>query len=666
MMITNRTFTNCFLWIITLFSPFLAIEISSAQCGSVGDPIINITFGTSSDPDFDPRSTTYRLNQYGQLADGEYKLGSNINQARNSWHNLADHTASDEEGLMFIVNASYGAGEFYRNRVRGLCERTTFVFSAWIAVANPPTECQDEGLQLPNVRFVIEDTEGNTIASRSTGDIDATAQPRWIRYEFVFETDNHTEFDLVLINDNPGGCGNDLAIDDIQFRPCGPEIVLDMDMTFKQGDTLFFCAGTTAPIRIGSHVISNDGYMSDPVFQWQTRQNDQAEWRDIPGENNNELMIVPVPDRWYRLSATASNDNLDNQLCRVMSDAVRLAQLVVQTNVPDEDSRLLCENDSVNLNPPEYTAENAGPMTYQWQLDEGDGPTDIPDAKSAGYVFRPVSSGTVLLKRDAINSCGYRFTTHRYEIEVTEAVGTAFGLSTDRVCADDQPLRLEGGIVVNGNGDIAGVYSGNGVSNGFFYPDIAGVGQHTITFSLPSGALCAEPSHATITVYDTVSLDPMEDMVIVPGQRVTLRPRTNASQFSWSNQPGLDSYHAQYPVASPDVSTTYRLTAGNAAGCVKVGEVTVTVLQNLVLPNSFSPNGDGINDSWEIEGLADYPKAFIQIFNRWGTLVYSSRGYHTPWNGQYNGVPLPFGTYYYTLSSDVLERPLSGTVSILR
>src|SRR3546814_17674472 len=85
----------------------------------------------------------------------------------------------------------------------------------------------------------------------------------------------------------PGGCGNDLAIDDIQFTPCGPPISLDMDQTLKQADTLFFCDGVTTPLQLSGSIATDDSYATEPVFQWQTRQDDDANWTDMPGERDN-------------------------------------------------------------------------------------------------------------------------------------------------------------------------------------------------------------------------------------------------------------------------------------------------------------------------------------------------------------------------------------------
>lgn len=71
---------------------------------------------------------------------------------------------------------------------------------------------------------------------------------------------------------------------------------------------------------------------------------------------------------------------------------------------------------------------------------------------------------------------------------------------------------------------------------------------------------------------------------------------------------------------------TYTLTATNAAGCPAWATVKVTVNNELKIPNSITPNGDGVNDTWVIKNLENYPKANVQIFTRAGILVYSARG----------------------------------------
>jgi len=97
---------------------------------------------------------------------------------------------------------------------------------------------------------------------------------------------------------------------------------------------------------------------------------------------------------------------------------------------------------------------------------------------------------------------------------------------------------------------------------------------------------------------------------------------------------------------------------------------TVTVIPGeigpTIIPNTFTPNGDGINDTWDIKFLNSYPQCTVQIFNRWGQNVYSSIGYGIPWDGTYKGAALPSGTYYYVINLQNNSQLLSGWVAIIR
>jgi gliding motility-associated-like protein len=87
----------------------------------------------------------------------------------------------------------------------------------------------------------------------------------------------------------------------------------------------------------------------------------------------------------------------------------------------------------------------------------------------------------------------------------------------------------------------------------------------------------------------------------------------------------------------------------------------------LYLPPAFTPNGDGINDDWNIKNIGNYPDAEISIFNLKGESVFQSMGYATPWNGQYQGSLLPPGEYKYKINlNDNKKEPIKGTVFIFR
>jgi len=85
-----------------------------------------------------------------------------------------------------------------------------------------------------------------------------------------------------------------------------------------------------------------------------------------------------------------------------------------------------------------------------------------------------------------------------------------------------------------------------------------------------------------------------------------------------------------------------------------------------LIPNVFSPNGDGINDKWEVPHLAKYPGCSVQIFTRYGQQIFYSDGYDQPWDGTFKGKLMPVGTYYYVIEPKNGVPRFSGYVVLLR
>jgi len=93
----------------------------------------------------------------------------------------------------------------------------------------------------------------------------------------------------------------------------------------------------------------------------------------------------------------------------------------------------------------------------------------------------------------------------------------------------------------------------------------------------------------------------------------------------------------------------------------------VTVVPNISFPDGISPNGDGINDEWIIDNITLFEDAIVEIYNRWGQLLWmSAPGYPVPWDGRYKGENLPVGTYYYVIRSDNFQQPFTGPITIVR
>lgn len=97
------------------------------------------------------------------------------------------------------------------------------------------------------------------------------------------------------------------------------------------------------------------------------------------------------------------------------------------------------------------------------------------------------------------------------------------------------------------------------------------------------------------------------------------------------------------------------------------GTLKITAVSTVVsVPNAFTPNGDGKNDTWGIRNLANYTNCKVTVFNRYGQAVFTSTGYGTPWNGRQNGTDVPAGTYVYSIDLGNGTKPLTGTVIVIR
>jgi gliding motility-associated-like protein len=118
-------------------------------------------------------------------------------------------------------------------------------------------------------------------------------------------------------------------------------------------------------------------------------------------------------------------------------------------------------------------------------------------------------------------------------------------------------------------------------------------------------------------------------------------------------------------------SGEYEATVTDANQCVAIDTVVVgfTHQSCLVIPNAFSPNGDGFNDNWVIEGLELYHNVEMRIFDRWGSRVYySPNASDNPWDGTFDGRRLPIDSYHYVidLNDEEDEKIETGNVTIVR
>ncbi|RZL57442.1 MAG: T9SS type B sorting domain-containing protein, partial [Pedobacter sp.] len=233
------------------------------------------------------------------------------------------------------------------------------------------------------------------------------------------------------------------------------------------------------------------------------------------------------------------------------------------------------------------------------------------------------------------------------------------------VCQND------GSVVINQAREtslIAGIghYSGDGIdAEGNFNPKNVQPGVHTITYTFIADNGCVSVLKKDVNVYQSPTTDIGPTLYILAGGQITIPTvaEGKALTYKWSPSVGLNRDDVLNPIAFPDKDTEYELVATTSEGCKVITSVLVKVLQALVPPNSFTPNGDGVNDVWDIKYLDTYPSATIDVFNRNGGKVFSSVGYKTPFDGNYQNQPLPVGVYYYLINPRNGRKTITGPLT---
>ena len=289
--------------------------------GNSGDPIFLEDFGTGLTNTALPAATTTYIYTGGFPDDGEYTVSNGTFGNSFDWHQIEDHTPGDVNGKCMIVNAGFSAGEFYRTTVSGLCENTTYEFSAWLinlVIAGSFCSTQPSGTIPINVSFEIWDsTDSNLLASGDTGNVFETSSPNWQEYALVFQTlPAQTAVVLKIINNSIGGCGNDLAIDDIEFKTCGDTITVT---DIFNNNAVNLCSGET-PFATTLTATPDNTVFSNHFYQWQ-ESSDGVIWIDIIGATNQTLFISGIITTvYYRSKVAEFAANLGNADCITFSD----------------------------------------------------------------------------------------------------------------------------------------------------------------------------------------------------------------------------------------------------------------------------------------------------------------------------------------------------------
>jgi len=310
----------------------------------------------------------------------------------------------------------------------------------------------------------------------------------------------------------------------------------------------------------------------------------------------------------------------------------------------------ICQGDNVTFNA-NYSNGGSAPV-LQWQVNG-------VNAGSGGITFSTSSLNngdvvTCVLTSSDPCVLGNTATSNNATVTVTPQVNPTNVISTPAttVCQGETATFTS---VVNGcGGDGTYYWYVNGVmvdstSGASFSAVMNSTTEVICTFMC--NVPCANPANSnSIEMQVTqVMADAGPNQVIGQGESAQLNG-TAAGTITWTPPATLDDPTSLTPIATPPVTTTYTLTAVNN-GCIAIDEVTIVVTELIILPNTFTPNGDGINDFWHIQNIEKYPSCRVTIYDRWGQKIFNSTGYSNDnaWDGTYLNKVLPVAAYYYVI-----------------
>lgn len=410
----------------------------------------------------------------------------------------------------------------------------------------------------------------------------------------------------------------------------------NISVKFRSPDSIKITPGPKATICEGSTIdlTLNVGNI-DWNFRWRKDGN------IVPGVTGSTMPQIAA-------AGTYIVDATNSQTGCITADTVQISlnpspQALLTTPISE-----FCEGDSIRLQ-----ANQAPNLAYTWYKDR----TPLPGVLSAAYSIRNGGIYSVEV-RDTLTGCNQR--SDSVSILMT-AIPTVLFDSIPPLCGQIN-ARLSLTAAPSG-----GTFAGTGVSGTTFDASKAGIGSHLITYIYNSPNGCVSTKSQTIQVLTAPRVQLGNSKSILAGESVALRSSvTPGATYAWSPPDGLSNAAIPEPEATPQQTTTYRLRVSTATGCYSEEDITVTVYPLIETPNGFTPNGDGINDTWELKDINAFPHSEVIIFNRYGREVFRSKGYAQAWDGRWNGENLPSATYNYIIKLHPEIKDRSGSVTIFR
>ncbi|OOQ56895.1 T9SS type B sorting domain-containing protein [Mucilaginibacter pedocola] len=413
----------------------------------------------------------------------------------------------------------------------------------------------------------------------------------------------------------------------VVYDPCGMEHIQTNQLKvkaidrpsfkFDYNDKLQYCENAMANLQVEGSDAYQYRWYKDGVLTGQT----------------GKLLTLNAAGK-YKVEVSACTDNWETSK-EVIVEFIKLPKPVITTNKTN-----YCIGDAAILN---ANIQTDAAYTLNWIRDN----VLLPDVKNKTNIT-------------VTEPGNYAFTVSSTQIncsQTAQPVAVVFAapptLSIQKVI---NTTLCDGESV-----SLKATYSAGNISwsTGANTDNIEVKTSGNYTARATSGDCFAEQTMAVQFLPNPILAVPDAALCQFTKEAITLSAPTGFSKYEWNGVAGGSTYTA---TSTGDIT----LVVTDANGCRASQTIKISsYCTDIKLANTFTPNGDGVNDTWIVEGLDGDPTAMVKIYNRYGTPVFEKRGGTIAWNGTTKGKPVPAGAYYYVISARGGKQILSGSVTVI-
>ena len=631
-------------------------------CAVNGTLIFKEDFGGNNpnDPDrstipLPSGTTTYIFQPSGIPTDGGYSIMKQSSAAWYSptWNSYTDHTYPSDttRGYFMLITADNNPGMFYTLQINDLCGNSDLYFSAWIGnLMNRGAPFID-----PNLHFVLQDALTlEILAEYLCGNIPHSVGPVWKQYGFKCKTVSSSVI-LSIYNNAPGGNGNDFVLDDIEVHLCSPPVTI----TVPSSSDTAVCLGSSVTL---SGTYTDDGTFGNTLtYRWEYSLtgdiSNPAAWTTkttstgtSPLNATYSIPFVSASDTGYYRLLVGSAASINQPNCRAASKPVRI-DASASLLIPIYDTT--CPNIAYSkhgFNIPASELDTSGTVEFRDTIPN-------PTGCDSVIVLYLNVVDEITLAIDAVICEGDTFQEDGFNASAsgtyTQNLQNRFGC--DSIVILNLIVALKDTVPI-----FDTICDGETYSQSGFNVSKSGI----YTQNLQNRFGCDSLVELNLTVKPTPDIEiiALSDN-FCDKDFVEIQILTNGDSFLWSTG------SSENPITATK-SGLYSATAF-INDCEKTAEYTVEECPcELWLPNVFTPNNDGVNDSFFPVVRSNLASFSMHIYDRWGQIIYKTDS-HTPWDGTNNGRFAAAGVYFCVISYSCANAPekivnKQGSITLVR